>query len=147
MSGPQQPFTQTAGNPMGQSLPVNPVQAVAPIPDTSSQTLGLEDEGDKPLETSSSGLRRVVEKTVDKLGRSRSLTNRSPSKRIFSLGRNRAKEPSGAIPIRLRLHPLVLISRQLQRMWRQRLHPGTAIYPMTLPLSTPPSLPPPSARR
>ena len=89
---------------MGQSIPVNPVQAVAPIPDTSSQALGLEDEGDKSLETSTSGLRRVVEKTVDKLGRSRSLTSKSPSKRIFSLGRNRGKEPgpSGAIPIRLR---------------------------------------------
>jgi len=98
---------------MGQSMHVNPVQAVAPIPDTSSQALGLEDEGDKSVETSTSSLRRVVEKTVDKLGRSRSLTTKSPSKRIFSLGRNRAKESalSGAIPIYLR--PLVLISKQL----------------------------------
>ena len=86
---------------MGQSIPVNPTQAAAPIPDTSPQALGLEDEGDKSLETSSSGLRRVVEKTVDRLGRSRSLNNKSPSKRIFSLGRNKGKEsgPSGTILI------------------------------------------------
>lgn len=104
MSDPHQTSTQVAGNPMDQSLHVNPVQAVAPIPDTSSQSLGLEDEGDKSLETSTSSLRRVVGKTVDKIGRTRSLNNKSPSKRIFSLGRSRGKEPSpsGAILLHLR---------------------------------------------
>jgi hypothetical protein len=104
MSDPHQSSTQVAGNPMDHSLPVNPVQAVAPIPDTSSQSLGLEDEVDKSLETSTSSLRRVVEKTVDKLGKSRSLNSKSPSKRIFSLGRSRGKEssPSGEILLRLR---------------------------------------------
>ena len=92
---------------MGQSIPVNPVQAVAPIPDTSSQTLGLEDEGDKSPETSGSSLRRVMEKTVDRLGRRSSFSSKSPSKRIFSLGRNKGKEssPSGTIPIHLHLTP------------------------------------------
>ena len=90
---------------MGQSIPVNIVQALAPLPDTSSQALGLEDEADKSPETPTSGLRRVMEKTVDKLGRSRSLSNKSPSKRIFSLGRSKGKEtgPFGAIQIHL--HP------------------------------------------
>jgi len=102
-SDPQQPSTQIAGNPMGQAMPLNPAQAAAPVPDTSPQALGLEDDGDKSLETSTSGLRRVVEKTVDRLGRTRSLSNKSPSKRIFSLGRNKGKEPgpSGAIQIPL----------------------------------------------
>ena len=86
---------------MGQSIPVNPVQAVAPIPIPSSHTLGLEDEGDKSPETSTSSLRRVMEKTVDRLGRRSSFSSKSPSKRIFSLGRNKGKEssPFGAIPI------------------------------------------------
>lgn len=103
MSDPHPP-TQPAVNPMGQSIPVNLVQAVAPIPDTSSQALGHEDEGDKYPETSTSSLRRVVEKTVDKLGRTRSLNNRSPSKRIFSLNRCKGKEPGplGTIQIHLR---------------------------------------------
>lgn len=115
MTDPQQPSTQRGGDPTGQPIYVNPVQAIAPIPDTSSQALGLEGEGDKSLETSASGLRRVVEKTVDKLGRSRSLSSKSPSKRIFSLGRNRGKEPgpSGTIPIHIYPYPLVLISKQL----------------------------------
>ena len=105
MSDPQQPSMQAAGNPMGQSIPVNLVQAVAPIPDTSSQALGLEDEGDRSAETSTSSLRRVVEKTVDKLGRRSSFSSKSPSKRIFSLGRNRGKEPSPFGAILLYLHP------------------------------------------
>lgn len=98
--------TQVVGNPMGQAIPVNPVQAVAPVPDTSSQALGIEDEQDKSLETSTSGLRRVVEKTVDKLGRTRSLGNKSPSKRIFSLGRSRGKEPTPLGAISIHLHSL-----------------------------------------
>ena len=99
MSDPQQPSTRRAGNPLGHPISLNPAQVAPPIPDTSPQALGLDDEGDKSLETSTSGLRRVVEKTVDKLGRSRSTNNKSPSKRIFSLGRSRGKElsPSGAI--------------------------------------------------
>ena len=116
MSDPHQPSTQTAGNLMGQSIPVNPAQAAVPIPDTSSQALGLEDEDDsKSPETSTSGIRRVVEKTVDRLGRSRSFSKKSPSKRIFSLGRNRGKEPGpfGAILIHPQLSPLVLTSRRL----------------------------------
>jgi len=101
MTDPKQPSTQTAGNPMGQSIHLNPAHVAPPIPDTFPQTLGLDDEGDKSLETSTSGLRRVVEKTVDRLGRTRSLNNKSPSKRIFSLGRNKGKDPgpSGAILI------------------------------------------------
>lgn len=100
---------------MGQSIPANPPQLVAPLPDASSQALVLEDEGDKCLETSTSSIRRVVEKTVDKLGRSRSFSNKSPSKRIFSLGRSRGKEPgpSGAILIHQYLSPLVLTPRRL----------------------------------
>lgn len=99
---------------MGQSLPVNIVQAVAPVPDTSSQAVGLEEEADKSLETSTSSLRRVVGKTVDKLGRTRSLNSKSPSKRIFSLGR-RGKEPGplGATLIHLRPLRLVLTPRRL----------------------------------
>lgn len=92
---------------MGQSIPVNPVQAVVPIPDTSSHALGLEDEGDKFPETSTSSLRRVVGKTVDKLGRSRSLNNRSPSKRIFSLGRSKGKDPGSLGVIQTRSRPLL----------------------------------------
>ena len=86
---------------MGQSISLSTALVAPPIPDTSPQALGLDDEGDKCLETSASGLRRVVEKTVDRLGRSRSLNNKSPSKRIFSLGRNRGKDPgpSGKILI------------------------------------------------
>ena len=93
---------------MDQSVPVNPVQAVAPIPDTSSHALGVEVEADKSPGASTSSLRRVVEKTVDKLGRTRSLSNKSPSKRIFSLGRSKGKElgPLGVIQLRsLRLGP------------------------------------------
>jgi hypothetical protein len=98
---------------MGQSIPVNPAQAVVPIPDTSSHAVGLEDEGDKFPETSTSSLRRVVEKTVDKLGRARSLNNRSPSKRIFSLGRSKGKEPGplGVIQIHSPSLSLVLTSK------------------------------------
>jgi len=115
MSDPQQPYTQAAGNPMGQSIPVNPPQLVAPLPDVSSQAPVLEDEGDKPLETSTSSIRRVVEKTVDRLGRSRSFSNKSPSKRIFSLGRNRGKEPgpSGAILIHQYSSPFALTPSRL----------------------------------
>lgn len=114
MSDPHPPPTQTVGNPMGQSVTVNPVQAVAPIPDTSSHALGLEGEGDKSSGTSTSSLRRVVEKTVDRLGRTRSLNNRSPSKRIFSLGRSKGKEPGplGTTQKQLRPLRLVLTSRR-----------------------------------
>jgi hypothetical protein len=108
--GPGETPPQTAVNRMGQSVPVNPAQAIAPIPDTSYHALGLEDEADKALEASTSGLRRVVEKTVDKLGRTRSLGSRSLSKRIFSLGRSKGKEPapSGAIQIHFCLHRFIL---------------------------------------
>ena len=94
---------------MGQAIPVNPAQAVVPIPDTSSHALGLEGEGDKFPETSTSSLRRVVEKTVDKLGRTRSLNNRSTSKRIFSLGRSKGKEPGTLGVIQIHSHPLSLV--------------------------------------
>ena len=114
MSDPPSPPTRMAGTPMAQSVPVNPAQVVAPIPDTSSHALGLEEEGDKSPETSTSSLRRVVEKTVDKFGRTRSLSNRSPSKRIFSLGRSKGKEHGhlGMIQIYLGLAQLVLTSRR-----------------------------------
>ena len=101
MTDPKPPPTQTPGNPMGQSIALNPAQVAPPIPDTSPQALGLDDDGDRSLECSASGFRRVVGKTVDRLGRARSLSNKSPSKRIFSLGRNRGKDPGplGAILI------------------------------------------------
>jgi hypothetical protein len=112
MSDPPQPSSRAPESPMDQPTPLDPVQVVAQIPDTSPQALGLEDEGDKCL---GSGLRRVVEKTVDKLGRGRSVSNKSPSKRIFSLGRGRGKDPSslGTIPICPYRDQLVLISRRL----------------------------------
>lgn len=121
MSDPHHHPVQAAGNPMGQSVPVNPVQAVAPIPDTSSHALGLEDEGDKSPETSTSSLRRVVGKTVDKLGRTRSLNNKSPSKRIFSLGRSKGKEPAplGTIQIHWGPFRLVLTSWRWQGAQRE----------------------------
>ena len=149
MADPQQSSAQTAGNPMGQSIPVNLTQAVAPVPDTSSQALGLEDEGDKSPETSTSSIRRVVEKTVDRLGRSRSSSNKSPSKRIFSLGRNRGKEPGpfGAILIHPHPSPLVLTSRRLQRTQRHRPRLETVTHLMTPPLSTRLLPPPLYARR
>lgn len=149
MSDVHQPSTQAPGNQMGQSIPVNPAQAVAPIPDTSSQALGLEDEGDnKSLETPTC-LRRVVEKTVDKLGRSRSLNNKSPSKRIFSLGRNKGKELGSLGATQILLHPLRLVptSRWLQKMQRHSLRLGAAICLMTLPSSVLPPPPLVSARR
>ena len=90
---------------MNHPVPLGPAQVALPIPDTSPQTLGLDDEGDRCLESSASGLRRVVEKTVDKLGRRSSFSSKSPSKRIFSLGRNRGKEPSPFGAILLYLHP------------------------------------------
>ena len=111
MTDPKQPSSQAAGNPMGQSIPFNPVHVAPPTPDTLPQTLALEDEGDKCLETSTSGLRRVVEKTVDRLGRSRSFSSKSPSKRIFSLGRNRGKEPGPSGAITTPLPPPILTSR------------------------------------
>lgn len=113
MSDPKQPPTQAAGNQMNHPVPLGPAQVALPIPDTSPQTLGLDDEGDRCLESSASGLRRVVEKTVDKLGRTRSFSNKSPSKRIFSLGRNRGKEPGP--PGTILIHPpsLILTSRRL----------------------------------
>lgn len=144
MSGPHQPPSQVVGNPMGQSLPATPVQAVVPIPDTSSQAgVSLEEEADKSLETSTSSLRRVVEKTVDKFGRTRSLNSKSPSKRIFSLGRNRGKEPSplGATLIPSRPLRVVLTSRRLQRTRRHQRRLGAATPPMILLSLTLPPLP------
>ena len=147
MSDSKQPSSQTAGNPMGHSIHLSPANIAPPIPDTSPQALGLDDEGDKSLETSTSGLRRVVEKTVDKLGRTRSLNNKSPSKRIFSLGRNRGKEsvPPGAILI-----PLALLNptpSRLQTTWRHWPHLGVVIHLMTVPFSTHTLLSLRSARR
>jgi len=147
MSDSKQPSSQAAGNPMGQSIHLNPAHIAPPIPDTSPQALGLDDEGDKSLETSTSGLRRVVEKTVDKLGRGRSLNNKSPSKRIFSLGRNRGKEPVPSGAIIIPSPSLIPTPSRLQTMWRHRPLLGAVIYLTTLPFSTHTLLLLPSARR
>lgn len=147
MSDPKPPPTQTAGNPMGQSIALHPAQVAPPIPDTSPQALGLDDDSERLLESSTSGLRRVMEKTVDKLGRTRSLSSKSPSKRIFSLGRNRGKDPGPSGAILIPSSPPVPTSRRLQIMRRQRPRLGAVIHLTTLPFSTRLPLSPPSARR
>lgn len=87
---------------LGQSLlqPLFHSPATGPIIDTSPQSLGLQDSGPEDLDTvadlSKSGrVRRVVGKTVDKLGRTKSLGGKaqppSPSsRRMFSLNRGKS---------------------------------------------------------
>jgi hypothetical protein len=134
---------------LGQSF-LNPIPHspdAAPTTDTSPQSLGLHssiDDLEKATDLSaSSRVRRVVEKTVDKLGRSKSVGTKnqptSPRRKMFSLHRARGSRDmtSGSVirfiyictSVKLNYHSLQISPEYaIRHRRRQLVAPKTILH-------------------